>query len=74
MGISTQMPTRASRLLIDQSRLGRGAANPYVQSFGRNDLFRGRKDADTCGGSISIDMQQDISPAALGLDPLPPTV
>src|SRR4029434_2891804 len=46
------------------------AANPFVQISAANDIYRGRKDSNTCGGSISIDMQQDISAAEPGLDPL----
>jgi hypothetical protein len=46
------------------------AANPFVQISAANDIYRGRKDSNTCGGSISIDMQQDISATELGLDPL----
>jgi len=46
------------------------AANPFVQISAANDIYRGRKDSNTCGGSISVDMQQDISAAEPGLDPL----
>jgi hypothetical protein len=33
-------------------------------------MYRGRKDSNTCGGTIFVDMQQDTNAAIPGLDPL----